>query len=265
MGERGASEAPLEDRWASYRELFESASDFILIVGPDMRLRFANAAFRARMGVSEDEISRLSIPDLLAPDSQEACLESFGRIAAGERLEQIEAVFLTRSGERIGVEGACHARFRDGRLDVVRGIFRDVTARRRAEAELQERERRLSTLISNLPGIAYRCRYDAVFTTDFVSDGAAAISGYPAQDFQTNRRRFGDLIHPDDRERVAAEIEAALQKDEPYELTYRIQTASGAQKWVWEKGRGIRDAAGNVEALEGLVTISPSRSDWSGS
>jgi PAS domain S-box-containing protein len=37
---------------------------------------------------------------------------------------------------------------------------RVITERRQAEAELRESRRRLSTLLSNLPGMAYRCRND---------------------------------------------------------------------------------------------------------
>jgi transcriptional regulator with GAF, ATPase, and Fis domain len=53
---------------------------------------------------------------------------------------------------------------------------------------------------------------------------------------------------------VWAEVQTALANDRPYELTYRLRDGRGAEKWVWEHGRGVRDAAGQIVALEGFVT-----------
>jgi len=45
------------------------------------------------------------------------------------------------------------------------------TERYEVEYRLRERERFLRTLIGNLPGVVYRCRVDAHFTSEFLSDG----------------------------------------------------------------------------------------------
>ncbi|MEW6306880.1 MAG: response regulator [Verrucomicrobiota bacterium] len=124
-----------------------------------------------------------------------------------------------------------------------------------AQAEiLRERERQLTTLIGNLPGLAYRCRNDQFYTMEFVSDGIDALTGYPTADFIEHRRHFGDLIHPADRDRVWADVQAAVRDRRHFELTYRITNAGGAVKWVWERGQGICDAAGQTTVLEGFVT-----------
>ena len=68
---------------------------------------------------------------------------------------------------------------------------------------LRESQRVLATLLSNLPGIAYRCRNDPQWTVEFVSDGCRALTGYPADALIGNRTRsWADLILPDDREAV---------------------------------------------------------------
>src|SRR5687768_16117704 len=86
---------------------------------------------------------------------------------------------------------------------------------------LEEAQRRLSILISNLPGLAYRCRNDIDFTMEFVSDGIGDLTGFPAADFQEHRRHFGALIHPDDRDRVWEEIQTAIREKRAFELVYR--------------------------------------------
>lgn len=57
-----------------------------------------------------------------------------------------------------------------------------LEARKMVDEALRVSERRLATLMSNLPGMAYRCRNNQDWTMEFVSDGAQALTGYPAAD-----------------------------------------------------------------------------------
>lgn len=120
--------------------------------------------------------------------------------------------------------------------------------------ELQESERAMATLISNLPGVAYRCRNDEHWTMEFISESCLALTGYPAAAFIDNREiSLNTLIHPDDRLQIWDAVQAALQERQPYRLIYRLASKDGQQKWVWEQGQGVFDAAGRLLALEGLI------------
>src|ERR1041385_6758749 len=142
----------------------------------------------------------------------------------------------------------------NGNVLYYEGFLQNITKRKQVEEDLKERERQLTTLFSNLPGPVYRCRNDADYTMEFISDGIAELSGYQAEDFRQNRRQYGSLIYPDDQERVWTEIQTAVEKNQPFELTYRILTATGEERWVWEKGQGILDTEGQLQALEGFIT-----------
>ena len=112
----------------------------------------------------------------------------------------------------------------------------------------------LSTLIGNFPGMAYRCCPDGKWTMEFVSEGCFSLTGYYPQDFINNQRiSLLELIYPSDRERVWYEVETALRQNRPYQLDYRIITATGCQKWVWEQGRGVFSPTGDLQALEGFI------------
>ena len=122
-------------------------------------------------------------------------------------------------------------------------------------AELQENQRIFSTLLGNLPGMVYRCRNDAHWTIEFVSEGCLGLTGYAPFDLIGNRHcAFSELIAPDDRDRVRQEIQQALAAGEPFRLTYRMITADGTEKWVWEQGCGIVHSNGTLHTLEGFVT-----------
>ncbi|AFZ18222.1 PAS domain S-box protein [Allocoleopsis franciscana] len=124
-----------------------------------------------------------------------------------------------------------------------------------AEESLRESQRTLTTLMSNLPGVVYRCQNDCNWTMEFVSEGCYPLTGYHPADLMENRTvSYGQLIHQDDRNWVWNEIQCALQESRPFQLTYRIITATGEEKWVWEQGCGVFSPQGEVLAIEGFVT-----------
>ncbi len=127
--------------------------------------------------------------------------------------------------------------------------------RERVEAALRESQRVLSTLMSNLPGIAYRCRNDPDWTMEFISDGCYELTGYEPSDLVDNRTlAYADLIHPKDRDPVWSDIQAAMQAGKKFQLEYRIITATGEEKWVWEQGTAVPGPGGDVVALEGFIS-----------
>ena len=130
----------------------------------------------------------------------------------------------------------------------------DITERKRAEMALQESERRLATLLDNLPGMAYRCRNSQDWRMEFVSAGCTELTGYAPDDLIDNRViAYNELIHPDDRAGVWERVQQALAEKRAFALNYRITSASGEEKHVLERGRGIFGAQDELIALEGLM------------
>ncbi len=130
------------------------------------------------------------------------------------------------------------------------GVMEDVTRKRMAEKELSESQRMISTLMGNLPGMAYRCRDDQFWTMEFVSQGCEELTGYSPEQLISNAAvSYNDMIHPADRERVRQQVQEGLSKRLPFNLTYRIRCAGGDEKWVWEKGLGIFSGNGELLSL----------------
>jgi PAS domain S-box-containing protein len=119
---------------------------------------------------------------------------------------------------------------------------------------LRESERFLQTLIASLPGIVYRCQNDPDWTLKYVSDQVQGLVGYPPADFLSGQVAWGQLIEPDDRDRVWREVQSAITAHQPYSLEYRMRSRAGDQIWVWEQGQAVYGADGTVEDLEGFIT-----------
>ncbi|MDD4256037.1 MAG: PAS domain S-box protein, partial [Methanofollis sp.] len=118
---------------------------------------------------------------------------------------------------------------------------------------ISEPRRQLATLMSNLPGMVYRCRNDPAYPMEFVSEGSYDLLGYPPAAFTGGDVMYGSLVHPEDRDHVWKEIQEAVRKGGPFRVTYRVKTASGLERWVWEQGRGVFDEKGRLVALEGFI------------
>ena len=140
------------------------------------------------------------------------------------------------------------------------GTLADVTQRMQADDLRQANHRTLETLIHHLPGMVYRCRNNQDWTMEFVSQGAIALTGYQPEDLINNRRLpYADLIVDADRQQVWDAVQASLAERRPFELTYRIRTAHGTEKWVLERGQGNFASSGELLGLEGFITELPGK------
>ena len=154
------------------------------------------------------------------------------------------------------------------RIQIVKGWFfititavilflllqKEITRVKQSEDRARESERKLSTLMANLPGMVYRRRNDQDWTMAFVSNGSLALTGYQPADLIDNQTMaMDDLIHPADRQVVREMVRQSLAGQQGFQLTYRIKTATGQEKWVREQGIGIFSPESELLALEGFI------------
>ena len=130
----------------------------------------------------------------------------------------------------------------------------DITAEKEAADEIRAKEERFRTLLANLPGTVYRCLHDEQWTMGFISEQVEDLTGYPASDFLGNTvRTFDSVIHPEDRETVAKEVEEAVSSKSPWTIQYRVVHRDGSIHWVGERGRAIHREDGQTDYLDGVI------------
>jgi PAS domain S-box-containing protein len=138
------NEAALEDR---YRDLFENAGDIVFSQDLDGRLLAINRAAEQITGHRRGELLVRSIYDLLVPERREEARRLFAALGAGggesPAPPPFETEIVVSDGARVALEMSVRATLRDGRVTGVEGIARDVSARKRAEAELAAAHHRL--------------------------------------------------------------------------------------------------------------------------
>ncbi|GAH77494.1 unnamed protein product, partial [marine sediment metagenome] len=134
-----------------FRDLLENANDLIQSVTPDGHFVYVNRMWREVLGYSNEEIANLTLWDIIHPDFIPHCREAFQKVMSGETVNDIEAVFMAKDRKLITVEGTANCRFEGGKPVATRGIFRDVTERKRVQEELQIAEQNFRNSLESSP------------------------------------------------------------------------------------------------------------------
>ncbi|MEK6775405.1 MAG: PAS domain S-box protein [bacterium] len=133
MAERRLTEERIQESEAKYRDLFENANDLIQSVDGKGKYIYVNRKWLEVLGYTVEEVKQLNFSKIIHKDQIRHCMEIFGRLQRGETIERMETVFVTKHGEEIHVEGNLNGQVKNGEFAATRGIFRDITQRKKAE------------------------------------------------------------------------------------------------------------------------------------
>ena len=121
----------LKESEERYRNLFENANDLIQCVDAEGRFVDVNPQWLDTLEYTKDDVKNLTLADILREDQVPHCVELFKKVFHGESVKNVEAVFVSKTGKEIYVEGSANGQFKDGRFISTVGIFRDVSDRKK--------------------------------------------------------------------------------------------------------------------------------------
>lgn len=219
-----------------YRDLFDYASDLIQSVDADGRFVYVNSAWLDTLGYTREEVERLTFNDILSGDEVERWSELVEEIKRGREYSNLEITFRTKEGREVHVEGNVGARIKEGRFVATRGIFRDITERKRAEDKSREFDRMKSEFISS---ISHDLRtplhtikgFNRLMLSGMVSDPQAQREFYETIDRETNdlESLIDDLLDVSRLEsgRFAIQKREVAMKDVVSEVIERMRGMAG--------------------------------------
>ncbi len=245
-----------------YRLIFDKAADLISIIDGNGKVLDLNYIFEEETGYDRNDVIGKNIFDIkiLTPKSAVTAAFYLSRLMSGKDVPIFEIDILKKDGSLINYELRAVPITEKKKRIGVQAILRNITERKKTETKLQQKEKQLSTLMSNLPGMAYRSKYDKQWEREFVSQGCLELTGYTSEELISNKViSFSELIHPEDRENVYKTLAISLQQQKPFQLLYRIKTKNGDEKWVWEKGQVLLSNKRKPGILEGFISDISSR------
>ncbi|MBA3556812.1 MAG: PAS domain S-box protein, partial [Gemmatimonadales bacterium] len=141
VSERRRAEQALRESEARYRDLFDNASDLVCTTSPEGDFLYVNRAWHAVIGFTDADLAGRRLLDVVHPTCRDSYRELQARALAGETITHAELTLVTGEGAPVTVEGNVSATFRDGVPVMLRGIYRDITERKRIEDQLRRAER----------------------------------------------------------------------------------------------------------------------------
>ncbi|PLK43141.1 PAS domain S-box protein [Emticicia sp. TH156] len=134
---RKLEEAEHSDAIDQLQDLVDNTSEIIMLLSLDGRFLFVNKASREVLGYTSDELSRLTLQDILHPQFAEDMLVTLQQIKTERQVVDYQTVMRNKEGKRVYLLGDISCRFENGVPTAFRCLFRDITLRRRAERAQQ--------------------------------------------------------------------------------------------------------------------------------
>jgi sigma-B regulation protein RsbU (phosphoserine phosphatase) len=130
----------------------------------------------------------------------------------------------------------------------------------RLRDETEEALRLAEVIIAQSPVVLFRRLAGKKPALVYVSSNIDQF-GYSTEDFLSGRIRFREIVHPEDRDRLVAEIRSFEEADvEDYTQSYRIVTRGGEVRWVEDRTSVVRDERGRKIFNQGvMVDVTPRR------
>jgi PAS domain S-box-containing protein len=250
VSERVKAHESIRDAENRFKMVFENSLEGGIIVSEKLKVLNINKIACESLGFVKENVLGMRIFKIIANDSKKILNEAFCKLEKGENIGG-PANLVNSAGKVFRAEWHGVRYFEDGNVRYI-FFFKDVDKSFKIQSSTADSQRMHTTLISSLPGMAYRCTTNQKML--FASNGALKLTGYSAEELMEGKVvNYSDLIHPKDRNYVMDFIAKHVMEPKPYELYYRIVDRNNKIKWVWEQRQGVFDENNKLKFLEGFI------------
>jgi PAS domain S-box-containing protein len=253
-----------EEKLAFAASIVKSSDEAIIGKTLDGIVVSWNAGAEKMYGYAAGEVIGKHI-SILAPSERRGEIERIlEMLRHGEPVHHAETVRVRRDGEQINVSlSISPIKDADGNIVGVSTIARDITERKRAEAEharllseIENQRQRLNNVVANVPGIVWEAwgqPDEARQRIDFVSDYVESMLGYGVQEWLSTPNFWLSIVHAEDKERAAQEASAIYASCKGGTSEFRWVTKDGRIIWVEGQSVVVCDDAGNPIGMRGVT------------
>ena len=226
----------LTEQEQRYHDL-QNANDLIQSVAPDGHFLFVNKKWQETLGYGEQDLPNLTIFDVIHEDSIRHCRETFRRVISGENVGIIDAVFKTRTGMRVYLEGIADCKMVEGKPQYTRGLFKDVTDRKKVDAALKESEEAFRAMVEQSGEGIIIINFLGVL--QFANRRAGDIIEYPSDKGMIENFNVLEILSLESRVKALYDLLQVSRGIDSYEVNYKIVTLKKKEKWIECIGKTI--------------------------
>ena len=248
---------------ALYQSLFEQMPIGVSVMndtnwyfGSEFKKININRRFEQIVGRTKQQLRNLKWMDITHPEDLAEDVEKFRQFKNGEiKGYSLEKRFIKPDGSVIwGRITISPFVFSEDKRPLHLCLIEDITKRKEIAETLKESERNKAVLFSNLPGMAFVCRYDRNWTMEFVSAGCYSLTGYESGSLIKNSKiAFNEIVMPEYRDILWQEAEKAFGNKASLKYEYEIITAEGEVKWVLMMAQAVYDEKEKIKSVEGII------------
>jgi len=249
--QRQRAEEELRQRREQIEAIVEASRDWIWATDANGVHSYSNGAVEAILGWRPEELVGASSLELMHEEDRRA-VERLLPAAVAEKRGWSDLLIRWRHRDgswRYLESNAVPILSPSGELLGFRGVDRDITQRRWAEAALRESESHLK----QAEAMAHLGYWKVDLRTQELtgSDELSRIFGLSRD--QTTLAALEGLIHPDDRELAECQLQGGTEPGKPWDIELRLVLQDGTGKVVHAKGEAVTESSGQVRLLVGTV------------
>jgi PAS domain S-box-containing protein len=115
-------------------------------------------------------------------------------------------------------------------------------------------DKKLEAVYNSSPVISFLWKAEGEWPVESVSGNITRL-GYSPEDFLSGKLLYGDIVHPDDLDRIHLEVKKHSEKKNTsyFSLNYRVLTKDGEVRWVTERSFIKRDENGAITHFQGII------------
>ncbi|MBD3237596.1 MAG: PAS domain S-box protein [Candidatus Eisenbacteria bacterium] len=247
---RKRAERALQESESLLRGAFESSAVGFALARPTGELTAANTALTRMFGLDREALLTRMIHDLAHPEDAGAIGVAIERLLAGRGGRTTLEKRFRRGDGRILWASIAIGLVRDGQGQPLHLLIQlsDITAQREAQATLVEQQ----ILLDEAEKLAHVGGWEWDITGDrlIATDEWMRIHG--TRQPSLPREELFELAHPEDHERIGAQLETALRGEAPYDIEHRIVRADTKEvRIVHSRGEVVRNQDGRPVRMYG--------------
>ncbi len=217
-----------------FRRIIETTEEGVWLTDREWRTSYVNSRLERMLGYEPGDMLGRHLEEFMDEEGRWLAREKMAVRESGMP-ETHEFKFMRQDGTELWtLLSTSPVLSASGQFDGALAMLTDITQRRRAEEELNERDQRFKKLSSHVPGMIYQFkrRSDGTYCVPFTTDAIREVFGCTPEAVREDYSPITRVILAEDRDGVIRSIEWSAAGMTTWQCTFRAQIPGRPVRWM---------------------------------